>query len=144
MLLSANANCSLTTVLPLGIVLPYVSSHSYHIRSLRERGHRLPYRFRLHCYLTVSVCAATLPFPFALLPYRFCCRCYLTVSVCTATLPFPFAAATLPVPLCCCRRFRLLLSYFNTVADLPACLPPPFARDPLQFQKIIEKTNLVS
>ncbi|MDV0444928.1 hypothetical protein MmiAt1_04770 [Methanimicrococcus sp. At1] len=40
------------------------SSHFYHIRSLRERGHRLP---------TVSVSAATLPFPIA-----------------AATLPFPF------------------------------------------------------
>ncbi|WP_318786311.1 hypothetical protein [Methanimicrococcus hacksteinii] len=27
--------------------LPFASSHFYHIRSLRERGHRLPYRFRL-------------------------------------------------------------------------------------------------
>ncbi|MDV0445894.1 hypothetical protein MmiAt1_14950 [Methanimicrococcus sp. At1] len=50
-------------VLPLLCVLPLLSamwnvfplaSHFYHIRSLRERGHRLPYCFRL-----------------LLLPYRF-------------------------------------------------------------------------
>ncbi|WP_318784917.1 hypothetical protein [Methanimicrococcus hacksteinii] len=47
---------------------PYVSSHFYHIRSLRERGHRLPYRFRLYGYLTDSVCTATLPIPLIQLP----------------------------------------------------------------------------
>ncbi|WP_318786563.1 hypothetical protein [Methanimicrococcus hacksteinii] len=38
--------------LPLHLLhAPYLSSHSYHIRSLRERGHRLPSVFCLHCCL---------------------------------------------------------------------------------------------
>ncbi|WP_318785130.1 hypothetical protein [Methanimicrococcus hacksteinii] len=67
---------------------PCASSHFYHIRSLRERGHRLPYRFRL----------PLLPYRFRLplLPYRFSLPCCLQVFVNTvADLP---ACLLLPPP----------------------------------------------
>ncbi|WP_318785478.1 hypothetical protein [Methanimicrococcus hacksteinii] len=43
---------------------PYASSHFYHIRSLRERGHRLPYCFCSAVTLLFPFAAATLLFPF--------------------------------------------------------------------------------
>ncbi|WP_318785977.1 hypothetical protein [Methanimicrococcus hacksteinii] len=136
------ADCIHCRLHALLTAFPCVSSHFYHIRSLRERGHRLPYCFRFaavtllfpfcRCYLTVSVlpllpycfrfAAVTSPFPF--------CRCYLTVSV-LPLLPycFRFAAVTSPFPFCrcyftvsvCCRCHLVSV---NTVADLPACLLP--------------------
>ncbi|WP_318785052.1 hypothetical protein [Methanimicrococcus hacksteinii] len=55
---------------------PYASSHFYHIRSLRERGHStllfpfgtVPCCFRLAQYLTVSVWHSTLLIPSIQLP----------------------------------------------------------------------------
>ncbi|MDV0444483.1 hypothetical protein MmiAt1_00080 [Methanimicrococcus sp. At1] len=81
---------------------PCASSHSYHIRSLRERGHRLPYCFRLHSYLTVSVCCR----------YLIVCVCtdYLADSVNTvADLP----ACQLPPPLCRARTAQFLKQIQN-------------------------------
>ncbi|WP_318786112.1 hypothetical protein [Methanimicrococcus hacksteinii] len=54
----------------------HASSHFYHIRSLRERG---------HCYLTVSVCRCYLTVSV--------CRCCLLVSVCRCYLPSAITAA---------------------------------------------------
>ncbi|WP_318785362.1 hypothetical protein [Methanimicrococcus hacksteinii] len=77
----------LVTVLPLGCCA-YVSSHSYHIRSLRERGHRLPYCLRS----AVTLLSAPL------LPY--CLR---------STVTLLFAAAV-----CCCRLLLLPLRSSRT------------------------------
>ncbi|WP_318785915.1 hypothetical protein [Methanimicrococcus hacksteinii] len=47
-------------------VFPYASSHFYHIRSLRERGHRLPSVFRLaQITLLFAFAVVTLLFAFA-------------------------------------------------------------------------------
>ncbi|WP_318785309.1 hypothetical protein [Methanimicrococcus hacksteinii] len=62
-----------------------MSSHSYHIRSLRERGHRLP---------SVSVCCR-LP------SVSVCCR-LPSVSVC-CLLPYVSVCCLLPYVSVCCR-----------------------------------------
>ncbi|WP_318786306.1 hypothetical protein [Methanimicrococcus hacksteinii] len=129
--------------------VPCVSSHFYHIRSLRERGHgylpvpfaRLPAdsvctatcRFRLHGYLPIpfirlptgSVCTAT---------YRFRLHSYLpipfahlpTVSVCAVTLPISFAR--LPTVSVCAVTLPISFAQLPTVSVCAVTLPVPVAQ----------------